>query len=117
MNTYTTRSKHAPLSIFRMNTCEKAPWGVRVALTLSTNFGWHSQVGGSMPIESSCGNRLRKHDTDGNKDRRAARRKRHSHLEPRAFRILISAAKADTSLGQILAHNYFFLKSAPPNAS
>src|SRR5580658_3857444 len=69
-----------------------------------------------MPVKPRRWNRLRKHNADWHKNRRATRRKRYRNLNPCPLGILISTAKTDSTLRQILAHGDFLLKSAPPDA-
>src|SRR5579863_1688755 len=73
-------------------------------------------VGGAVAEESRGGDGLRKYDADGHEDGPGPWCERNGHLEPRALRILIAAAKTDSAFGQIFANCDFFLESALADA-
>src|SRR5690348_12283349 len=70
----------------------------------------------AVPVQTGRGNGLGENNADRNEDSSRARSKRHSHFYARAFWVLVAAAKADSTLGQVFANHHFFRKAAPPDA-
>lgn len=74
-------------------------------------------VGGAVSEEAGGRDGLRKDDADGDENGASAGSEGNSDFDAGAFGILIAAAEAEATFGEILADGDFFLKAAAANAS
>src|SRR5205807_465262 len=74
-------------------------------------------VGGAVAVEAGSGDGLGEDDADGNEDSAGAGSEGHGDFDAGTFGVLITAAEAESTLGQIFADGDFFLKAAVADAS
>src|SRR5260221_11975448 len=74
------------------------------------------EIGGAVAEQAGGGDGLGEDDADGDEDGAGARSERNGDFDTGAFGILIAAAEAKATFGQIFADGDFFLKAAVANA-
>jgi len=73
-------------------------------------------VGGAVAVEAGGGDGLGEDDADGDEDGASARGERDGDFNAGAFFILIAAAEAEATFGEIFADGDFFLEAAAADA-
>jgi hypothetical protein len=97
----------------------KARTGIAVQrLQLETRLvvDWGLDVRGTVAVEAGGGDVLGRDDLNWNKNRTSARSVRHGNFNSRPLGILIAAAEADSSFGEVFADGDLFRETAAADA-